>query len=277
MTLVLVLDGDPVVRGEVLACLSGYCGISVAAAASPAEARAVWRKTPPDFVVLGVPLPSASLAELRQELAVTVPAAAVLILSQSTEELGDMVLGRNTFLDSKPVNPHRLRLLARRYARASSLGIRFSVPDIIQMVCVGGHSALIECRRDAKTVGTVTIVDGQIRTAVHEQESGLEAMVSLVDPALTGKPKELVQAPEAGQFSISWQELLFEATRLHDEQNASRPPGFDELVMLGGQALLTRDYARAAVLFTQAAEQRPDDKVVQVNLERLRSMGFGGE
>ena len=277
MTLVLVLDPDPTVRGDVLACLSGYCGISVAAVPSPEEARAVWRNTPLDFVVLGVPQQDATLAELRQELAVTMPAVAVLILSRSAEELGDMVVGRNTFLDSKPVNASRLRILAKRYARASSMGFRFSVPDIIQMVCVGGHSALIECKRDGKTVGTVTIVEGQVRSAVHEQRSGLDALVSLVDPVLTGKPKELVEVPEVGQFSVSWQELLFEATRIYDEQHASRPPDFDELVMLGGQALLTRDYARAAVLFIQAAEERPDDKVVQVNLERLRSMGFGGD
>lgn len=56
---------------------------------------------------------------------------------------------------------------------------------------------------------------------------------------------------------------------------SSASPSFDELLDAGMSAMLGRDLDLAWRLLSTAAEEKPDHRFVQVNLARLRAMGFG--
>ncbi len=57
-------------------------------------------------------------------------------------------------------------------------------------------------------------------------------------------------------------------------EQAARETPFEELLDLGTEALLAKDYAAALEFFLEAEEKMPGNGLVLTNLERLQSMGI---
>jgi hypothetical protein len=274
VTTCFILEPDVDMRCGLLGHLADETGLTVVAAPTVEELRALYPTRPPALVVLGLPLPHVpDVAALVSEIQKST-SAAIIVATSDFSLVGDLVIGRNVYIESKPLSADRLNLLARRHIRPSrTIVTRFGILDIVQMLCVGGHSSLLVCTRAGKDIGSIIVRDGAVWTARDELGEGSDALWRLLSRDTVARPYPAPPGKEPRTIEGSWQNLLIEAARRADEAAGKTP--FETLLEQAGRALLAREYAEAARLFSEASAMRPEDEFVRLNLERLRKLGFG--
>lgn len=271
MSTILLIDPEPRERARVTAGVSAR-GRTIVSCATVEEGLLACAERP-HFVVFGIvniEHAKPDFLKLRQRW----PAADILIAAPLELALPDLDIGGQVHLDQRPLSLRRLALLIKRRATTSAVGLpRVGLADLIQMAAIGGHTMRISCSREEIDVGSVDVVGGQLVSARDAKGRGLEALSRLLDPGIRARVHELDEAP-ARDIELEWQHALFEAMRLADEEKQERPPSFEETMREVSSALLARNYAKAALALGLAAEQRPDDPFVRVNIERLRKLGY---
>lgn len=272
MTTVVVVDPDPRERARVTMGLRERRRLTVISCADVEEAVLAC-PTHPNLVIVGFPAARIEEAAAAHNVIRRAwPQAAIALAVEQTNRLPTLEVGDRLHLFGRPVSLQRIALLLRRESTSSQVDLpRVRLADLVQMACMGGHTMRISCSRGGHDVGTVDVVGGRLLSARDADGRGIEALSRLLAADVAARVRDLNDIP-AADISLDWQHALFEAVRLADESPASA--SFDELMESLSQALLERDYARAADALRAAAALRPDDARVRVNTERLRKLGY---
>ncbi|MBC7976479.1 MAG: DUF4388 domain-containing protein, partial [Myxococcales bacterium] len=95
-----------------------------------------------------------------------------------------------------------------------------SIPDLLQMICLGGYSRDIHLYDGATQLGVIAIRNGRIDRCFAFGMWGAEALYKLIN-LRRGRYKVNdatdMSASDASLTAHSWQELLMEAVRQEDE------------------------------------------------------------
>lgn len=170
-----------------------------------------------------------------------------------------------------------------------------SVPEIIQMACVGRQRLAVEVWCDA-LVGVIVVDDGDVLAARSHDEAGDPAFVLLAQPRAGRFRAFHATADEAATFDDArttrrWHDLLLDATTelpprdsLTNERGsvpdeaptrASTPRTlartFENIMKDAAVAYLRRDYDTAERLLHDCLAMRPDDAQVREQLARIES------
>lgn len=109
---ILILDGDPVARGDLSGLLGGY-GLTTLGAGSAREMEQILRETQINLVMLDMMLPDASGPSVCARLLSLPSPPAIMVVSDCGDEC-DVVVGLELGADDYVIKPYRPReLLAR--------------------------------------------------------------------------------------------------------------------------------------------------------------------
>ncbi|MFO0637046.1 MAG: response regulator [Nannocystaceae bacterium] len=310
---VLVVDDEPVLRASMVRGLARLPHVEVVDAGSLREAIELIDAVQPRLVISDLDLQDGTGLDVLDALDKRGMHPPVLFVSAYTLRFsGRVPVRRDVTVREKPVPLEVLRadVVARLGVDVESEE-PFSTTDYIQLACMGNRSVAIELQRDGVTVGSITVRAGELWSAHDRRGSGTDALQRLLhDPALRPRCGGVRASMGPRDITGSWQAVLLEAARLHDERmHASRrtepragegvdaawddlleggeapapPPvspaitaAFDASYERGVDALLRKDYLAAQLAFTDAARIAPEDPRVRANLLRLAQLGFGG-
>lgn len=314
MSVVLIVEDEPVLRSSVARGLAKLSGIEVLTAGTVDDALHILDVSPPHLVISDLDLPDGSGVELLSELdrrRVRVP---VMFVSAYVGAFRSRIPRRNNVeVYEKPVPIERLRRLVQAHlanARSDEDAgehAPFSLDEYLSLACMGRHSVTLRAVLGSRRIGEIAVWSGEVRSAIDARGAGPEAFRRLAT-AMIGREgahlsvRALREEPAADDMAgESWQGLLFDAIRELDERRArgendgpmpeplpdppAMPPvepgleradrSFDRLYEEGVDALLAKRFEEALSSFTAARALRPDDPRVVANVHRLKEMGYG--
>lgn len=311
---ILVVEDETVLRSSMVGGLGKLPGVSVVAASTLREAIALLDMKPPDIVVSDIDLPDGLGVQLIGEIAKRQLIAPIVFVTAYRAAYGTLIPPHaGVEVLEKPFALETLRSTVLRLLGGEPISSPFTVADYVQLSCMGRHSVVIDAR-GAFGAGRVEILQGEIWSATDAEGSGNAAFRRLAfrrDARIVCNAVE--EDPGERNIFDSWEGVLMEAARLHDEEN--RPPDaapadaevdfdFGDVTMPSRlaptappavtvpaepdeafgvaydqaiAALMLKDYAGALSALHRAHELRPDDAAVNANLKRLAEMGHGEE
>ncbi len=318
MTHILILEDEQMLRLSMARGLSKLSGVSVAQAGTVDDAVRAIQEQAPDIIVSDIDLPGRSGLELLGELGKRALRVPVIFASGYLKAYKSQI-PQHADVDvlEKPVSLERLRELVTRRMRQSGPqeAAPFAMPDYLQLACMGRHSVELRVDQDNRQLGTVSVWRGQVVAARDLTGSGEAAFCRLAFASDTRVAcRGINEMPAESNIEKSWEFLLMEAARLHDEadrRNGSSEdletgfvavqtdaedagPGdesqaapaeeeaapaledrmFQRAWDRGIEALLDKDYKTALGAFVEAAAVRPLDGRVRANIQRLTEMGI---
>ena len=95
----------------------------------------------------------------------------------------------------------------------------FSLPDYIQLACMGNHSARMLLSIDDRRVGEVQVYKGELWTAIDSRGAGLESLRRLMFANhlhIEARPLDELKLKHRS-IEINFQQALMDAARLQDE------------------------------------------------------------
>jgi CheY-like chemotaxis protein len=104
---------------------------------------------------------------------------------------------------------------------------RVGLPDVLQMECLARHSVVLKIQAGS-VQGLIFVKDGQIIHAQCGSRSGDEAFNYLMGLAGGEFDVQAFAEPPAKTISGSWEFLLMDAARKHDEEGQSTPTGHSD-------------------------------------------------
>jgi CheY-like chemotaxis protein len=308
MACVLVLEDEEVLRDSMVRGLSKLPDVTVNGVGTVAEALASIDAAPPDLILSDLDLPDRSGIELVGEIAARRLKIPIVYISAYLKAYGSQIPPHaGLTVREKPVELKELRELVLEHVgtgESSASGVSpFGLVDYVQLAAMGRHSVRIVMIDATGRNGEVVVHRGEVWRAQDAIGSGREALFRL----LGSKPRSLECATLTGDpgprcVEGRWEELLLEAARLSDEAGVDRSDsdvdesidsildlafdgdsagpleaddGFSEAMESGLEAMLAKDYDRALGAFEEARKIRPENRVVEANLARLRDMGVG--
>jgi CheY-like chemotaxis protein len=284
---ILVVEDEPVLRSSMVRGLSKLAGVEVFDAGSVEEAAKIIDAVRPRLVISDLDLPLASGVELVAILDRKGLRVPIVFVSAFLGRYAARIPTRGHIeVREKPIPLEALRELVRKKLEMPEHeDAPFAAADYVQLACMSRRSVAVCFERDGREHGRVVIHEGEIWRAEDASGVGPEALRRLLFGG--GGPQvrcEALRGPlEARNVAGSWQILLLDAARAADEERQAAPPPPKKPEIDGAalvddavEALLARDYDRAAALFERAATVVPDDPRVVVNLPRLRALGYGG-
>ena len=313
MPTLLVVEDEPVLRASVVRGLSKLAGVEIVDAGTKAEARKLIAAMPPNMLISDLDLPDGSGVELLVDLerrGLRIP----IIFASGFLRRFEIPARDDIILLEKPVTLATLRkLVTQHLGGPPEHASPFGLADYVQLAGLGRRSVHLVVCRDGVQVGEVVIRDGEAWHAHDPKGDGAAAFRRLVT-AKDVTVEATHPTPTARTLSGSCEQLLLETMRLEDEQSrdddaadlawddlttrrrSSLPPppaarapsqpaeptksagwvqrSFEELYERGVEALLDKRYDDAFVAFTEAAQLHHTPSL-DVNLSRLRSMGYG--
>lgn len=313
MSVVLIVEDEPVLRSSMARGLAKLPGVEVLTAGTLDDSLRILDVSPPRLLLSDLDLPDGSGVELLSELdrrRIRVP---VLFVSAYVGAFRSRIPRRsNVEVYEKPVPIERLRELVKAHLESTSSNepdeqyAPFSLDEYLSLACMGRHSVVLRAVLGTRRIGEITVWSGEVRSAVDARGSGPEAFRRLATAMIGREGAHLTvhalrDEPRASDMQgQSWQALLFDAIRELDERRArgegddpmpepfieattpeSAPEptlaqrSFDRLYEEGVDALLARRFDDAFAAFSAALELRPDDARVLANVRRLEEMGHG--
>lgn len=295
MARVLVIEDETVLRASVARGIAKL-GAEVTEAATLNDALRAVDQIPPDLVISDIDLPERSGIELVGELGRRGLKIPIVFVSGYLHAYRAQIPHHASIeVLEKPVPIDELRaVVARRLGESSAAEVApFSVPDYLQLACMGRHSVSIEVEREGRVVGEVIVCKGDIWSARDSYGSGLEALGRLAfEESALVRCRRLNAEVHVRELQGAWEFLLMEAARVADESRRSgdvpaasavqpRMPEadstqqrFEALWEEGLDAMLSRDYPRALQVFTDANKLMAGDPKVLANIARLNQLGY---
>ncbi len=301
MPRILIIEDEPILRSSMARGIVRLPGMQVADAGTLGDAIASLDEEPPSLVISDIDLPDRSGIELIGELGRRGLRIPIIFVTGFLKAYRSQIPHHaDVLVLEKPVAIEELRKVIRE--RLPDVGgdgpSPFSVPDYLQLASMGRHSVVIEVSRGADLLGQIVIRQGELWAASDSQGEGMDALARLAFAAdASAACRTLLE--QAGERNVEGpvEAVLLEAARLSDEarrseggathpsdgpdtgEDAGEGGGsvFEDAWERGLAALLAKDYGEAFAAFRAAAELNPDDVRVQVNLKRLREMGFSNE
>lgn len=210
-----------------LSLLSKLREVSVIAASSVAEARAVIEQQMPKVVILDMQLPDGTGLDVVAALEARGAQSVLIVVSAHLEHFRPEIHpSERIHLLSKPAPMRELRQIVERVAQATELPGPFSVTDYVQLAGMGLHSVTIECV-DPKVGarGEIVMHKGEPWSAQDEQGVGVPAFNRLVTTA--GTHVRVVSDKQVlGPRNLTerWEHMVLEAMRIGDELRFNRKP-----------------------------------------------------
>lgn len=314
MPTVLVVEDEPMLRASMVRGLSKLSGVSVLAAGSVDEARAIISATVPQLVITDLNLPDRSGLEVIAELD-RVGARIPIIVASAWLRRFKVPQRADIVLLEKPVALSQLREVVVERLNLRDVGAPFTLADYVQLAGMGRRSVRLEITQAGKHLGEVVIHHGEAWHARDRRGEGPRALSRLLDaPEASVSAHPYADTPTR-TLEGSCEAFLLDHLRRQDEGRplddntdlaldeltaASAPPppfarsvapsaappwrsvapapladlGFDALYALGVEALLDRRYPDAYAAF-EAASRAGTSPSLRANLERLRTMGYG--
>lgn len=314
MRRVLVIEDESVLRSNVARGI-GKLGVQVDEAGTLNDALRHIDQHPPDVVVSDIDLPERSGLELLGELGRRGLKPPVVFVSGYLNAYRAQIPPHASIeVMEKPVSIEELRSVVSRRLGDGSGGedaSPFSVPDYLQLACLGRHSVVVDVDADSNHLGHVVIADGELWSATDSGGTGLEALGRLAFGGTgTARCRRFTGPLPQRNLAGAWEYLLIEAARVMDEggrdregedlnfelvdepsrdtwisaESATMPKAaaekdpatraFEEAFDAGIDALLAKHHHDAVEAFSRALELRPDDAKVRANLARLAELGF---
>lgn len=312
MSIVLLLEDEPVLRSSMARGLSKLPGVTVVEAGTMQAALEAIDAETPQMIISDIDLPDRSGLELLGELGRRKLAIPILFVSAYLKAYGALIPPHaNVDVREKPLDLQDLRAIVRQRLAATDLSdAPFGPSDYIQLACLGHRSVLIEVE-SPEGEGFIVVHQGVLWTASDKSGEGEQAFRRLVFlPNAIARVRSWTGNPGERTIERGWEALLLDAAREMDERGKAGEDiddlldestsivfeepesegapasvaatkvevdpftrAFDE----GVSALLVKDYAKAYAAFAEAASHQPEDTKTQANLERLRQLGFGPE
>ncbi len=262
--LALVLEDDLSTRVLLLLILSRIPGVSVLTASSVQEGKALARACKFDIAVLDLVLGDGTGFDVLEELRQTHAPECVVLASAYIDKFRHSVrIESNIVLIEKPIVTEQL-VNAIETLRTAPTGdeplFDFTVPEYLQIACMGLHSVRLEIVQDEERVGSITIRDGQLWSARDAKNVGEQAFRRLI--ALEGA-RVVCRAPNeiANERDINrnWQNVLLDAARLsdEDEREASREARVDDDAFMDFMVDDTEDATQQATPAPASAPEAP--------------------
>jgi len=262
-----------------------------------------------DLILSDLDLPGRPGVELFGELAKRDARVPIVFLSAYLEAYKSSLPPNESFeVYEKPVSLNDLREIVTRKLDNQTEDARetpFGVLDYLQLACLGRHSVQIFAKDHQGKEGKVLVHRGEIWHAIDSEGCGKEAFDRLI--FATQGVRCSAHKDDLPKRSINehWESLMINAAARMDEGKVSQgeriPPEsletkgprperdpngdqdkkdkdstFEELIDLGTEALLKKDYPAALLFFEKAEGKLPGNGLVKANLERLRAMGVNG-
>lgn len=313
MRRVLVIEDESVLRSNVARGI-GKLGVQVDEAGTLNDALELIDRHPPDLVLSDIDMPDRSGLELLGELGRRGLKPPVVFVSGYLNAYRAQIPPHASIeVIEKPVSIEELRNVVSRRLGASVASEEqspFSVPDYLQLACLGRHSVIVEVEQATAHLGEIVIADGELWSARDGAGVGLDALGRLAFGGLgTARCRRFTGALPPRSLEGAWEYLLIEAARVTDEGRAADSselnfeldptPGRDEQRIAesatprkaeperdaetrafesafdsGIDALLAKRHQEAVDAFRRALLLRPDDAKARANLARLAELGF---
>lgn len=228
MPTVLVVEDEPMLRASMVRGLSKLSGVSVLAAGSVDEARAIISATVPQLVITDLNLPDRSGLEVIAELDRIGARVPILVASAYLRRF-NVPQRPGIVLMEKPVALSKLREVVTEHLGLKDSAGPFSLVDYVQLAGMGRRSVRLEISRDGRALGEVYIHLGEAWHARDERGSGIAALSRLLDAqgaSVTALP--LTEEPPRN-LEGSCESLLLDHFRRKDEGHA--PDDLEELVL----------------------------------------------
>ena len=288
MALALVVQKDVSERVRNARLLRRVAHVSVLALSSLREAEYVMAEETPTVAMADQRLPDGTVDRLVEQVRRSSAATCVVVLRSPDDDPIELPEDPRVHVAERPIDERKLRQMVRRAVRETWERLPLFHPsEYVQLLCVGGHSAVLECLVGEERCGEIYVFKGEIVDAVdcHGRE-GLEAAYELLgrsDALALARAWPEHRVPQR-RIHQHWEHLLLEAARVRDEADRpsatelSSPSGLgheaQEHVRAASKALMQGDLAEAARHYAEAARIAPDDAMIRYNLERLEQLGY---
>ncbi|MGE0321650.1 MAG: response regulator [Polyangiaceae bacterium] len=222
MALVLLIEDEEMLRTSMSRGIAKLSGVEVEDAGSLEEALALIDRCPPDVIVSDIDLPRRSGLELLGELGQRRLQIPVIYASgYLTAYRSQIPQHADVDVMEKPVSLEELRsAIERRLSQSrSSVEIApFSVPDYLQLACMGRHSVVVDVERAGQRLGEVVVWKGEVVSARDANGTGDAALRRLAFLKGSGVHcRTLLERPSEQNLEGNWEWLLMEAARQADE------------------------------------------------------------
>ena len=231
--LLLVLEDEPVLRISLVRGLSKLSGVTAVGAATIAEALEIIDNEPPQLIVSDIDLPDGLGLELVSVLDRKSLKVPVIYASAYVAEYRVQIPSRsNVSVLEKPVPLAKLRkIVTDRLSVASEGGIEtppFDATDYLQLACMCRKSVEIVMHNGTEELGHILIREGELWSAQMGDKQGGEALRGLVFATGLSVSCVGIRRPETERtIHQSWEALLLEAARIHDEASTAAESGSD--------------------------------------------------
>lgn len=281
---ILIVEDEAVLRSAMVRSMSKLIDVEVDGAGSLADARTLIQATPPTLVISDLDLPDGSGIQLLSELQgidVDIP---ILFVTAHFGAFADEIPRRSGIdIVEKPISMFDLRELVGEKLRAAKIdeSSPFTFDEYVQLACIGNHSLAIDVSGPQRS-GTVYVWQGDVHSASDRDGTGADAFMRLARSALTAGASVVCRSLQAITHprdvrAQAWQSLLFDAARLHDEDE--KVSAASELDALDLDALLTEGSVEPAVVPTNGAARAREDPhrpapIEPLGFERLCELGI---
>ena len=232
--LLLVVEDEPVLRISLVRGLTKLQGVTAVGAGTIAEALEIIENEPPQLIVSDIDLPDGSGLELISVLDQRSLKIPIIYASAYVAKYRVQIPSRsNITVLEKPIPLAEIRkMVTDRLSVASSEEAKaapFDATDYLQLACMCRKSVDIVVHQEAEELGHILIRDGELWGAVKGQSQGEEALRDLVFATGVEVSCVGIRRPETERtIHQSWESILLEAARLHDEGEASPKGPFDD-------------------------------------------------
>lgn len=230
--LLLVVEDEPVLRISLVRGLSKLPGVTAVGAGTIAEALEIIEREPPRLIVSDIDLPDGNGLELVSVLdkkSLTIPVIyASAYVAQYRVQIPDR---SNITVLEKPVPLAEIRkqVTDRLSVEESRASAPFDATDYLQLACMCRKSVDIVLHAGAEELGHILIRDGELWGAEMGAVTGEEALRELVFASGVTASCVGIQRPQTKRtIHQSWESILLEAARVHDETQSGAPAPFED-------------------------------------------------
>lgn len=222
MNRILLLEDHEMLRISMAEALSDLPDAQVFAVGTLADAMEELAKQQPNLIVSDLDLPDGSGIELLGYLG-RPPSVPVVFVSGHVPQYQSKLYGfPGITVRHKPLAMRELLELAQEHLESLGREAPFSPADYVQLACMGKHSVRIEVE-STRLRGTIIVKAGQLWAANTGDLQGLPALRSMSFEHRALSRCVTIRAVRAPQNlpERSWEQLLLDAARAHDEQRHS--------------------------------------------------------
>ncbi len=221
MRKILVIDDEPTLRTSMQRGLSRMPATIVREAGNMEGALREIDREVPDVIVSDIDLPDRLGIELLGELGKRGLSVPVIFVSAYLKAFRAQIPRHGDYATlEKPVSLEKLREVVQEKLKGPQSGSPFSVPDYLQLSCMGRHSVKIAATAPDGRVGHIVISEGEPWCARFGDLSGAEAFAAICfEPELAVACEGVDGRFGEKNLSQSVDALLMEAARLFDEAN----------------------------------------------------------